>query len=380
MEEISIMQGKDSAEQLVVSTLQSIGITINGNKPGDIQVHQKDFYSRILHQGDLGLGESYMEGWWDCQALDVFFEKILRAKLDEKVHIPFIFKIKHLMAKIINFQTKSRSKQVAKKHYDLGNLLFQAMLDSRMVYSCGYWKSATNLEEAQIAKLDLVCQKLQLQPGMKVLDIGCGWGGFAKYAAENYGVEVRGITISEQQYEYAKQYCAGLPVTIQLQDYRDIKGFFDRIVSIGMFEHVGYLNYATFMKVAHQVLNDDGLFLLHTIGTNIIYPTGNDWINKYIFPNGASPSVIQIAQAYEKYFIMEDWHNFGAYYDPTLMAWYQNFVRHWPDLKVQYDERFFRMWTYYLLSCAGSFRARTNQLWQIVLSKQGIPGGYLAPR
>jgi cyclopropane-fatty-acyl-phospholipid synthase len=386
VEEVMTNMKEMSDKQLIQQLLQLTDIKINGNQPWDIHIHDEQFYTRVIRQGVLGLGESYMDKWWDCQRLDIFFYKILQAELDTKVTIPFLLKIKYLFLGLINLQTKIRAKQVAAQHYDLGNDLFTTMLDTHMNYSCGYWKEAHTLEEAQIQKLELICQKLQLKPGMQVLDIGCGWGGFAHYAATHYGVNVVGITISEQQYEYAKRYCQDLPVQFRLQDYRDLlkqsPEQFDRIVSVGMFEHVGSLNYKTFMHIVHQALSKDGLFLLHTIGSGETYPLTNAWIHKYIFPNGVSPSIAQVGTAAEKLFVMEDWHNFGAYYDPTLMAWYENFTQGWDKLKMNptYDERFYRMWSYYLLSCAGSFRARVNQLWQIVFSKKGVSNGYRAPR
>lgn len=381
MENSTTNQNKMTPKTLIHQLAQSVGITIGGDQPWDIHIHNENFYSRVLHEGSLGLGESYMEKWWDCPRLDIFFARILRGQLYREVDVPFSFKIKQLMVRLINLQTKSRAKLVARKHYDLGNDLFTTMLDSRMIYSCGYWKEAQTLEDAQVAKLDLICKKLQLKPGMRVLDIGCGWGGLAKYAAEQYGVSVVGVTISKQQWEYAKSHCAGLPIDIRLQDYRDINEKFDRVVSVGMFEHVGHLNYPSFFNIVHQSLVDDeGLFLLHTIGGNETSVFGDQWISKYIFPNGLIPSIAHISKATEKLFVMEDWHNFGAYYDKTLMAWYENFLNHWNQLKEKYDERFYRMWTYYLLSCAGTFRARTNQLWQIVFSKKGVLDGYSAPR
>ena len=165
MENVDANMDKMNPSLTIQSLLQSIGITINGKAPWDIQVHNKKFYSRVLKEGPLGLGESYMDKWWDCQQLDVFFDKILRAKLDTKVSVPFHYKMISLISLILNFQSKSRAKQVAQKHYDLGNDLFSAMLDKRMIYSCGYWKEARTLEEAQTAKLVLICEKLQLKPG-----------------------------------------------------------------------------------------------------------------------------------------------------------------------------------------------------------------------
>ncbi|MCL0096872.1 cyclopropane fatty acyl phospholipid synthase [Thermodesulfovibrionales bacterium] len=354
-------------------------IKIGGNRPWDIQIHNKKFYARVMAEGSLGLGESYVDGWWDCNRLDEFIYKILRAELNVRIR-PLADFFKVLIAKLFNLQRPSRAFQIGQRHYDIGNDLYQSMLDKRLIYSCAYWKNASTLDEAQEAKLDLVCRKLKLQPGMRVLDIGCGFGGTAKFAAERYGVEVVGITVSKEQAKFGKRLCRKLPVEIHLQDYRNIEGVFDRILSVGMFEHVGHKNYATYMRVVSRCLKRDGLFLLHTIGGNRSGVKIEPWLERYIFPNSMLPSAKQICTAIEGLFVIEDWHNFGADYDKTLMHWFRNFHENWNDLKESYGERFYRMWKYYLLSCAGSFRARINQLWQIVLSPKGIPGGYSAPR
>ncbi|USQ13649.1 cyclopropane fatty acyl phospholipid synthase [Legionella lytica] len=368
-----------SAQKVIDDLLFLAGIIPNGTEPWDPQIHNEEFYVRVLNDSSLGLGESYMEGWWDCRQLDQFFDRILTADIDNKVKLNQWLWPKILLLRLINHQSKKRALIVGQKHYDLGNDLFEAMLDRRMNYTCAYWHNATDLDMAQRNKLELSCQKLKLKPGMRVLDIGCGFGSFAKYAAENYGVSVVGITISKEQQEYAQKNCAGLPVDIRFQDYRDIHERFDRIVSLGMFEHVGYLNYRAYMQKAADCLQDDGLFLLHTIGNNLTTSFCDPWINKYIFPNGMLPSMCQISKAVEGLFVMENWVNFGAYYDQTLMAWHENFEQHWPSLSAQYDKSFYRMWRYYLLSCAGGFRARSMQLWQIVLSKHGVRGGYKVP-
>lgn len=278
-----------------------------------------------------------------------------------------------------NPQRPSKAFEVGEKHYDIGNDLYEAMLDSRMTYTCGYWKDAHNLEEAQEAKLDLVCKKLGLKPGHRILDVGCGWGSFLKYASERYGVRGVGITVSKEQAALARERCKGLPIEIRLQDYRDTEGTYDHIASLGMFEHVGPKNYRAYFSKIKTLLKDGGLFLLHTIGSDITAPV-DPWIEKYIFPNSQIPSLRQVADALEGLFIMEDWHNFGADYDTTLMAWFSRFDAHWEEFKHRYDERFYRMWKYYLLVSAASFRARKNQLWQIVLSPQGVPGGYTSIR
>ena len=367
---------KTTAEQL----LSPAGITVNGNNTWDIQVYDDNFYRRVLAEGSLGLGESYMDKWWDCEKLDEFICRILGAQIDRRVRSNRHLLFEVILARLFNMQSKSRAFRIGERHYDTGNDLFQCMLDKRMTYSCAYWKDAGSLDEAQEHKLDLICRKLGLKPGMKILGIGCGWGSFAGYAAGKYGVEVTGITVSRDQVELAQTLCKGLPVVIRLQDYRELHETFDHIVSVGMIEHVGYKNYRTYMQVVHRCLKDGGLFLLHTIGGNRSIHSTDPWINKYIFPDGMLPSIKQLGAAIEGLFIMEDWHNFSVDYDRTLMAWHENFSRHKNRIQSNYSERFMRMWEYYLLSCAGAFRARSNQLWQIVLSKKGIKEGYLSIR
>jgi cyclopropane-fatty-acyl-phospholipid synthase len=371
---------KSDSKEVVQKLLTKADIQINGDRPWDITVHNEKLYDRVLAQGSLGLGESYMDGWWDVPQLDQFFFKLFRSGAIEQVPYSWNTIFAVAKSKLLNMQSKARAFMVGEQHYDLGNDLYKAMLDSQMVYSCAYWKNAQNLDQAQEHKFDLICKKLDLKPGMKVLEIGCGWGGLAFHAAQKYGVSVVGVTVSKEQAAFAQELCKGYPVEIRLQDYRDLKEQFDRIVSVGMFEHVGYKNYQTYIDVCNALLKDDGLMLLHTIGGNKSYTTGDDWMHKYIFPNGMLPSIAQIATALEGNFVMEDWHNFGTYYDKTLMAWHANFQKNWPELKAQYDDRFYRMWNYYLLSCAGLFRARYIQLWQIVLSKHGVLGGYQSIR
>ncbi len=354
-------------------------IRVNGDRPWDIHVHNEKFYGKVLTQGELGLGESYMDGWWDCAGLDEFIYRALKAGLQEKV-TSRAAAFASLKARLFNLQRGVRSFRVGERHYDIGNDLFECMLDNRMIYSCGYWKGTRTLGQAQENKLDLVCRKLGFEPGMRVLDVGCGWGGTAKFVSERYQAEVVGVTVSTEQTRLAQETCRDLPVQIQLKDYRDINGEFDRIFSIGMFEHVGGKNYRTFMRTMRRLLKEDGLFLLHTIGANRATKIINAWTNRYVFPNSYVPSPREISSAIEGLFVLEDWQSFGADYDRTLMSWYHNFESNWPGLKDRYGDRFYRMWRYFLLSSAGSFRARHRQLWQIVLSPKGIPGVYDAPR
>ena len=371
---------RSSAEATMRRIFALADIEVNGTRPWDIRVHNNDFYRRVLCQGSLGLGESYLEGWWDAEQLDEFFYRVTRADLATQVRSDWKTALRVLGRILLNPQRRSKAFEIGKRHYDFGNDLFQAMLDRRMVYTCAYWKDAPTLDAAQEAKLGLVCRKLGLRPGETVLDIGCGWGSFLKYAAEKYGVTGVGITVSREQVKLGHELCAGWPIRIELADYRDIEGMYDHVVSLGMLEHVGSKNYRTFMGVVARHLKDDGLFLLDSIGGERSVRRSDPWLEKYIFPNSMIPSVRQVGAAIEGLFVLEDWHNFGADYDRTLMAWFRNFDEHWPGLQSQYGETFYRMWKYYLLACAGSFRARKNQSWQIVLSKKGVAGGYASVR
>jgi len=364
-----------AAKKYVQNRFNAVDIEINGDRPFDIQVKDEKFYDKILLNGSLGLGEAYMDGWWDCQQLDEFFNRILKITPNEKTQR---FKDIGLIIKsvISNILSGSIFSEVVNKHYDLGNELFINMLDKGLLYTCAYWKDAENLDQAQEAKLDLICRKLKLQPGQKVLDIGCGWGGFEKYAAEKYGVSVVGISMSKKQIEFAITLCQGLPVEIRFQNYREIDEKFDHVIAMGMIENIGPYNYKSLMEIVSKNLNPDGLFLLHTIGSRKSSHSTDPWFDKYIFPNGVLPSQKQIITATEDIFVMEDWHNFRADYDKTLMQWYKNFVTNWENIRDSFDDRFYRMWTYYLLSAAGAFRSGKNQLWQIVYSKYGVTGGY----
>ncbi len=366
------------AQRRVQKMLSMTGIEINGQNPWDIQVVNPAFFRRVLVNGSLGLGESYVEGWWHCKQLDQMINLLLRSPLSQN-HKFLAHIVSWFRSEYFNLQKQSRAFRVGELHYDIGNELYQAMLDKRMVYTCGYWSEADNLDDAQRDKLDLVCRKLDLRKGMKILDIGCGWGSFAKHAAQKYGVEVTGITVSKEQVDLGMKQCAGLPVELRLQDYRDLSEQFDAIVSLGMFEHVGHKNYRVYMDIVKRSLKPGAKFLLHTIGKNDSRHGVDPWISKYIFPNGEIPSLNQIASALESLMVVEDIHNFGPDYDKTLMAWFRNFHTSWPTINDRYPRKFYRLWEYYLKVCAGAFRARNLQLWQIVISLGDTPEAYRRP-
>jgi len=360
------------APSVLSEIIEKIGISFNGSRPWDIRIHNQEAYQQILSKGSLGFGEAYMDGHWDAHSLDELFTRLLHFDTDQ--NLPGWAKVRltvqNLRYRFLNLQSSKRAFQVGNQHYDIGNDVFEAMLDSTMSYSCGFWENADTLEQAQYDKLDMICRKLQLHPGERLLEIGCGWGGLAQHAAKYYGAEVLGITVSKEQLHLAQQRCAGLPVKIELMDYRKLEGEFDKVVSVGMFEHVGSKNYQTYFDHVSRLMKPEGLFLLHSIGNYNTTRSVDPWIDKYIFPNGKLPSAKEITSAIEKKMVIEDWHNFGPDYDKTLMAWMNNFEKAWPKLKHSYSEKFYRMWKYYLMSSAGFFRCRQGQLWQIIMSKR----------
>jgi cyclopropane-fatty-acyl-phospholipid synthase len=360
-----------SAENVLTNLLASADIRINGARRWDIQVHDPHFFNRVLASGTLGFGESYMDGWWDCDALDEMCCRAIRAGLEKRFafRLPNVWAL--LTALLANQQTLRRSRKVGRMHYDLSNDFFEAMLDPNMQYSCALFDEGDDLASAQLRKLDWICERLRLRTGLRVLDIGCGWGGLARYAARHYGCQVVGLTISREQFRYAQRWCRGLDVEIQLRDYREIiTERFDRVVSVGMVEHVGHKNYRTYMRAAARSLGNDGLFLCQGICGDSSRRHTDPWITRYIFPNSVLPSLARLTRAAEGVFIVEDVKNIGPNYDPTLLAWEENFRRAWPRFADRYGERFRRMWRFYLLSCAGAFRARRLHVFSILFSRE----------
>jgi len=368
-----------SSRDVAMNILQAAGIPLNSSEPWSIHVHNEKIWDRVISQKQLGFAESYMDGWWDCAALDVMLTKLLSVNVLDLMRPSPALAFHVARSSLLNNQTKKRAAANAKHHYNIGNDLYSRMLDSEMVYSCAYWKSANNLEEAQRAKFDLICRKLELQPGMRLLDIGSGWGGFLRYAVKNYGVEATGISPADNQISLAREKSEGLGINFIQQDYRDLTGQFDRIVSIGMMEHVGPKNYKTFFGKCDELLTKDGRMLHHTIASNLSKLVTDPFFDRYIFPGGVLPSLAQIAAATENVFVIEDVHNFGPDYDRTLLEWQKNISAKWSEIS-EYDLRFQRMWDYYLLSSAAGFRAGNLQLIQCVFQRVGQRPTYVTAR
>jgi cyclopropane-fatty-acyl-phospholipid synthase len=360
------------AQATVQDLFASADIRFDGRRPWDIRVHDARFFRAVLAGGTLGFGESYMDGWWDCEALDEMCCRAIRARLEERVPVNLHTALAFASSFLLNLQTRRRARLVGRRHYDVGNDFFECMLDPSMQYSCAWFRDTNDLAQAQREKMDLICRKLGLEKGMSLLDIGCGWGGLARHASEHYGCRVVGITISEEQRRYGAELSRGLPVEIRLQDYREISEQFDRVVSVGMLEHVGPKNYRKYMRKVFETLRPGGVFVCQSIAANFssLYP--DPWVARYIFPNSMIPSAAQVSKATEKLLVLEDVQNLGGDYEKTLKAWESNFRRSWHRFASRYGETFYRMWRFYLLGCAGAFRARGLQLFQFVFSKGGI--------
>ncbi|OXA37401.1 cyclopropane-fatty-acyl-phospholipid synthase [Folsomia candida] len=354
-----------------------LGHNAEGKGPLGIRVHdEKEFYLRVFVRRHTGLFEAHMDKV--CTINDV--KAMVISGLQSTKTLAFMHPLSTILDRF-NLQSRSKVWQVGAEHYDLGNDLFETILCKNLLYTCAYWRNSSDLESAQIAKMDLVARKLKLKPGMKVLDIGFGYGALDYHLAKHYGVSVVAISISKGQIQHATKLCDGLPVEFRICDYRDLNEKFDRIAVIGMIEHVGHKNYREFFKVCNRCLTDDGLMLLHTIVNNDRNILGFDyWCHKYIFPNGCIPYYLQVCKAIEDVFLIEDWQNFGYDYYKTLAAWEVKFEENWDKLAPKYGERFHRMWHIYLNCAQAFFQTRSYQLWQIVLSKRGVERGYESVR
>jgi len=443
--------------QVCNHVLAKADIQMKGDRDTDMQIYRKRFARRLVKYS-LGfdncvLGESFMAGDWDVENISEFVYKLFRSGIIKYTQVNIGF-VSHLVPmRLFNHQGKKQAMKDIACHYDLGLDLFGNFLDKNMNYTCAYWKNASNLDEAQINKMNLIGRKLKLEKGMKVLDLGCGYGSLANYLAETFDVEVIGVTISQDQVDYAKKHFQSNKVNIMLMDYRDLLlkrkknnknpddgqpesyvGYFDRVVSVGILEHLGHKNYRNFFKLVNKLMKDDtSIYLLHTIGLNNLWmPPVEPFANEYIFKNGMLPWYTQIISETKNVFFLEDWHNMGHDYYLTLMAWAENFERNWPKIRsllfekerlLENDKRtkirrqvaknriekrgretiksepgvtteeqmdkevdeelahvFFRMWKFYLLFSAGAFKARRFNLWQVVFTKDGLVGGYQSER
>jgi cyclopropane-fatty-acyl-phospholipid synthase len=374
------------SRQLCEQVLDAADVRVGGGRPWDLRVHDERFFDRVVAEGTLGLGESYQDGWWDCDSLDGMTARTLAAGGERVVEHTWRTALHALRARLLNLQTRRGAMAVARRHYDLDDRLYMSFLDPYNQYTCAYFTDAPadDLDGAQRAKMDLICRKLHLQEGDHVLDIGCGWGGLARWMHERHGCRVTGINIADGQLAYAQSRSPGPAVEYLHMDYRDLPTkfprAFDKVVSVGMVEHVGWKNHRSYFRAARAATKDGGLFLLQTCGQDRSRPIADPWIDRYIFPNGCVPSPTQLATAAEGNFVLEDWQNLGAHYDPTLMHWWRRFERAWPAFRAQYGDRFFRTFRYYMQTCAGAFRARQMHLHQLVFSTHGVPGGYAARR
>lgn len=358
-------------ENLLTNWLEDAGIHVNGPASHDIRVHDKRFYWRTLAHGSLGFGEAFMDGWWSCEDLEEMVFRLIRSEVRRRAYRHPGAVALEWLNRIRNDQNRRRSLRAPRRHYDFDNEMFQAFLGRYMNYSCGYYAGTGDLDEAQILKMDIICRKLDLQPGEHLLDVGGGWGEFALYAAKHYGVHVTSVNISEEQMRFARRRCAGYDVDVVRSDYRDIAGQYDKVAAIAMFPHVGHRNHRTFMQAMYRALKPGGTFLIESTMNTATTTAGDPWIDRYIFPGLLMPSGSQICAAMEGLFVIEDLHNFGPHYVKTLRAWNANFQNAWGRFAARHDERVRRMFEYFFLISAALFRARTMEYWHLVLTRQG---------
>ncbi|MEN9413597.1 MAG: Cfa2: cyclopropane-fatty-acyl-phospholipid synthase [Candidatus Parcubacteria bacterium] len=369
-----------AAERELGGILAVAGITLNGPHSWDPQIRDSRVFRRVLLHGSLGAGESYMDGWWEVRDLVGMFDRLMRSgQIDKFSQLWQVFW--RWRKRLMNLQSIARARIVAEQHYDLSNEFYRLWLDPTMAYTCGYWQHGVkNLHASQIAKYDLLCRKLGLKPGMRVLDIGCGWGGLARYMAKQHGVHVTGVTISKEQLAFAQEYCRGTSVSFLFSDYRLLSGQYDRIVSVGMLEHVGSKNYRPYMQAVSRLLKPGGLFVLHHIASPSEHSVVDPFFDWYIFPNSELPSRACLQRASEDVLVELDFHEFDFRdYALTLRAWYDQFVAAWPRIEMlgpQFDKRFYRMWEFYLLSMESAFANGRNRLWQHVYCHEGSASGF----
>ncbi len=382
----------------------------------DFNVVSDNFYRRLEDGGDLSIiiGESYMAGEWTSKDLLGFFRKIMVVdNYFELLYLTFkntpmkttkllwnilLSDIKlQLSDKLKNNQTIQLAKRVGEQHYDIPDILYEHMLDSNRQYTCAYWKPNTNtLEEAQQDKINLLIDKMQIPKDtkMNILELGCGWGGLAAAISKRYPkCKVEGISISQEQIEFADEKYGSKKLKYNFCDYRDLpnkKKKYDRIIAVGIIEHIGIKNYKELFKICEKVLTDDGIFVLHGITQHrqAKYITGSKktattpWIDKYIFPGGYAPTAEQLLYSAQSIGLMyHHVQNLSISYAKTLQEWYNNVVLHWPIIRAAnpsfFTQSFYNMWEFYLLCCVISFETKQLQLSQYVFTKQKYKDMYI---
>lgn len=352
--------GRDAAE--LESLLARAGVAVGGARPWDIRVRHPGFFARVRAGGSLAAGEAYADGWWESDRLDEFFHRVFKAGLPERLAPAPWSGARRLLARLLG-----RAPRGPEAHP--GGEVFRAMLGPTMSFSSGYWRDARGLDEAAEAAMELACRKLELRPGMSVLDLGCGWGAFARHAARTRGVSVVGVDIACERVNAGRELCKGLPVALRVQDHAEVRGRFDRVVSLGLAEEVGPAGCGGLMAAAARCLKPDGVALIQAAARNAPASRRDPWLERCGFAGGAAPSLSRLVQAMEGRFVVEDVHNLGPHYDRTLMAWHENLERRWH--RCRGDERLYRTLKFSLLASAGAFRARRSQLFQILMSRPG---------
>ncbi len=348
---------------------------------GGLIIKNPDFYDRVVRDGSLGMGESYMEGWWDAEGDDIVsaIGIIISNQLEKTIRVSPSLMLSAASTKIFANVSRVRSKSNIQQHYDVGNDFYELFLDENMAYTCGYQKDPNDtIEDMQNQKHERVARKLGLKAGESMVDLGCGFGGMLRYGAKNFGIKGMGVTLSEGQYEWAnkKMQEEGLHdnIRVELKDYRDMTGTFDHVVSIGLAEHTWQRGYETFIGKISELLKEGGVGLVHTIGvTSPPHETTDAWINRYIFPDGRLPRLEELIEEMRRAGLtVGHVENFKLHYAETLRHWKEKFNKNRATIKAmapEYNEEFLRMWDYYLQVCEAGFRYGELQLYQILFCK-----------
>lgn len=376
-------------KKFVEELFSQAGIEVNGSNPWDPQIHNPIAYNMTVGNGLIGAGEAYMRGYWDCEQLEEFFRRAVQVDLAKRM--PWNLSTATLVtkARLMNLQLPKRAWEVGRMHYDLPREVWECTLDFAMTGSCAYYRFPDEtLDQAQQNKLNLTLKKVGLQKGHSLLDIGVGWAAFSGLSAITYGAKPIGITVSEGQREYIRsRYGDIVDVRVHPWQQTVLEQPVDRIISVEMFEHVGSDNYRKFFQLCRDSITDDGLMLLHTIVGHNPSKHIDPWMDKYIYPGGCIPTLGQITTAVHGLFHVEDVHDIGGHYPATLLAWMANFRRNWDVVKALGPKRlgmdpevFCRMWYYHYMASAGGFLSRVISVHQIVLSTNGVPGGYQSIR
>jgi len=358
-----------ATRRAVEQVFEGAGVRCNGSRLFDPQILDDRFYTACATRGTLGFGESYVANWWACDDLEELAYRLTVSRINQVGRFAPLLAMSYLVSLLRNNQTLERSRRVADRHYNIGNDLFFSFLGRYRNYSCALFEGTESLDAAQKAKMERICELLELSERDHLLDVGGGWGHLARHAALQHGCTVTSINIADEQITYAREMCAGLPVDVRKCDYRQLTGRYTKAAVVAMFTHVGSKNHRTFFECIHRCLPEGSRLVMETVGSSHSNVTLEPWTERHIFPGGVVPSLRQIDHAASGLFVRGYTREFGSHYVLTLRAWYDNLMAAWPELSTRYSESTLRTFEYFFLTVAGTFRAGRLKHWHLVMSK-----------